>query len=71
MGPHGSLLHPFPQTELYFKQLEEGRREASRRGGTKEKVGALRVLSLERLCGTVNTISYISAGMAELIDASS
>lgn len=62
MGPHGSLLHPFPQTELYFKQLEEGRREASRRGGTKEKVGALWVLSLERLCGTVNPSAIFQRG---------
>lgn len=46
-----------PQTELYFKQLEEGRRGATERGRKKKdqrKAGALRLLPLEQLCETVN-----------------
>lgn len=64
-GLHASLHHPFPQMELYFKQLEEGRRGATEEKKKKKyqrKAGALRVLSPERLCETVNPSAIFQRG---------
>lgn len=53
----------FPQMELYFKQLEEGRRGATEnKKKHQRKAGALRVLSLERLREAVNPSAIFQQG---------
>lgn len=52
---------PFPQMELYFKQLEEGRRGATEKKHQR-KAGTLRVLPLEQLHETVNPSAIFQRG---------
>lgn len=62
-GLHGSLLHPFLQTDLYFKQLNEGHRGVTV-GGKKapKEGGGIAVFSLVQLCETVNPSAVFQWG---------